>query len=64
MIASRFTSSAHIVIGETVESTPVAAIRAANLDFKENHSASELLMPADKCQVMKILRRVWDTCAH
>ena len=48
MIASRFASSATIVIGEKVESTPVVAIRATNLDFKEGHSASELLMPADK----------------
>ena len=59
-VADSLASSANIVMGETVESTPIAVVRDAPVVFKEGHTTDELLMPANECLIMHILSRVRD----
>ena len=52
-VADNVASSANLVMGESVESTPIAVVRDAPVVFEAGHKADELLMPADECLIMK-----------
>jgi len=57
-VADSLASAANMVMGETVESTPIAVVRDAGVIFEEGHTADELLMPATDCLIMHILNKI------
>jgi len=56
-VADNIASSSNFVMGETLESTPIAVVREAPVVFEVGHKADELIMPADECLIMKSLRK-------
>jgi F420-0:gamma-glutamyl ligase len=56
-IADDLASAAHLVMGETSESIPVAVVRDAPVHYEKNHIIDETFIPIDQCLIMHLLKK-------
>jgi coenzyme F420-0:L-glutamate ligase len=56
-IADDLAAAAHLVMGETSESIPVAVVREAPVRYEETHIINETFIPIDQCLIMHLLRK-------
>jgi coenzyme F420-0:L-glutamate ligase/coenzyme F420-1:gamma-L-glutamate ligase len=57
-VADDVASSAHLLMGEAVEKTPVVLIKDASLDFdNEVHGSAEMMMPFRECIFMNTFKK-------
>jgi len=56
-VADNIASAAHLVMGETSESIPVAVVRGAPVHYGEGHVIDEAFIPIDKCLIMHLLKK-------
>lgn len=54
-VADNIASAAQLVMGETSESTPVALVRGAPVDFGEGYAIGEAHIPRSQCLIMHLL---------
>ena len=56
-VADNLASAAHLVMGETSESIPVAIVRDAPVHYGEDHVIDEAFIPIDECLIMHLLKK-------
>jgi len=56
-VADNLASAAHLVMGETSESVPVAVVRDAPVHYGGDHVIDEAFIPIDECLIMHLLKR-------
>lgn len=56
-IADDLASAAHLVMGETSESIPVAVVRDAPVHYGKNHIIDETFIPINQCLIMHLLKK-------
>ncbi|MBM5805033.1 MAG: coenzyme F420-0:L-glutamate ligase [Candidatus Verstraetearchaeota archaeon] len=54
-VADNLASAAHLVMGETSESIPVAVVRNAPVRYGEGHVIGEAFIPVEECLVMHLM---------
>jgi F420-0:gamma-glutamyl ligase len=58
-LADDLAATAHLVMGETAESTPIVLIRGAPIEVTDDFDPDEVVIPKDECMYM----RVFSACA-
>jgi len=58
-LADDLAATAHLVMGETAESTPIVLIKGAPIKVTDNFDPDEVVIPKDECMYM----RVFSACA-
>lgn len=53
-LADNLAASAHLIMGESSESTPVVLIRGAPVEIVDNYDPDEVLIPKSECMYMRV----------
>ncbi|MCW3974657.1 MAG: coenzyme F420-0:L-glutamate ligase, partial [Candidatus Bathyarchaeota archaeon] len=53
-LADNLAASAHLIMGESSESTPVVLIRGAPVEIVDNYDPDEVIIPKSECMYMKV----------
>ncbi|MGQ9759418.1 MAG: coenzyme F420-0:L-glutamate ligase [Candidatus Methanomethylicaceae archaeon] len=56
-VADNLASAAQLVMGETSESTPIAVIRGAKVEYGEGFKIEEALIPMNECLIMHLFEK-------
>lgn len=56
-IADDLAAAAHLVMGETSESIPVAVVRDAPVRYEKDHIIDEAFIPINQCLIMHLLKK-------
>lgn len=56
-IADDLAAAAHLVMGETSESIPIAVVRDAPVRYEKDHIIDEAFIPINQCLIMHLLKK-------